>query len=153
MTLWDVAVGGSSASLKEGTLSARRLAFAPDGKTLAIGGADGIVRLWDVNGWTERATLHAAREMISDLAFAPGGKILASASDGAPTVSFWDVAQGRLAATLTLPGAARGDGVACLVFAPDGNSLYTGGERGIEIWDVTPGSRVLVRTATSSEGH
>ena len=31
------------------------VAFAPDGKTLASGGADNVVRLWDVGTWKPNA--------------------------------------------------------------------------------------------------
>ena len=85
---------------------------------------------------------------MTALAFAPDGRTLASASDGDPTIWFWDTAQGRLAATLVLPDAASGEGFACLAFSPDGKTLYTGGERGIAAWDVSPGSKVLDRRAT-----
>ena len=85
--------------------------------------------------------------MISGLAFAPDGKRLTSSAAGDATVSFWHVSSGRLAATLTLPNPAPGEGVACLAFAPDGKTLFTGGERGIAAWDVTSESRALVHTA------
>jgi WD40 repeat protein len=76
--------------------------------------------------------------------------VLASSSDNDPTVSLWDVGACRLAATLTLPDVTPGEGVLCLAFGRDGKRLFTGGERGIEAWDVSPESRVLVHPATST---
>src|SRR5262249_3539834 len=125
------------------------VAFSPDGKTLASGGADRTVRLWDVDKRAERSTLRGPRKAVTALGFEPDGKALASSSDGDPTVSLWDVASGRLAATLTFPAAAEGQGIACLAYARDGKTLYTGGDRGIAAWDVSPESRVLIREAAS----
>ncbi len=81
--------------------------------------------------------------MITDLAWSRDGKTLASSSDGEPAVFLWDVAAGRLTATIRMPDPAAGEGFCCLVFAGDGKTLFTGGERGILGWDVRPGSPAL----------
>ncbi len=151
--LWDVADGVPVGKLEGHTKATWCLAFSPDGKTLASGGADRTVRLWNVGTQTEKATLRGAKKAVTALAFAPDGKALASSCDGDPTVSFWDVASSRLAATLTLPDPVPGEGVACLAFTSDGKTLYTGGERGISVWDVSPESRALDRTAALSKGQ
>ena len=148
--LWDAAVGASLARLEGHTASVLCVAFSPDGKTLASGAGDLTIRLWDVGGRSERAALRGPIKPVTALAFTRDGKTLASASDGDPTIWLWDAADGRPAATLTLPDAAADEGFACLAFSPDGKTLYTGGERGIAAWDVSPTSKVLERQAAKT---
>ena len=148
MTLWDVAAGVSRARLEGHADAARCVAFSPDGATLASGSEDRTIRLWDVRGRSARATLRGPILPVTALVFSADGKTLASVSDGDPTIWFWDPAEGHPVATLVLPGAALVEGFACLAFSPDGKTLYTGGERGVTAWDVSPGSKFLDRRAT-----
>jgi RNA polymerase sigma factor (sigma-70 family) len=148
--LWEVATGKKLHTLKGHTVPILRLAFAPDGKTLAsITGSwlpdevRGEVKLWDVATGKERVALkgHPTRGIC--LAFSPDGKTLASA-DG--TVKLWDVATGKENLELKMP---EGRVPWSLAFAPDGKTLATGTGGGI--MGITPGSVVLWEAATGKE--
>jgi RNA polymerase sigma factor (sigma-70 family) len=66
------------------------LAFSLDGRTLATGGEDGVVRLWEVASAQERRRLIGHTGWAFSVRFAPDGKRLASASNDTTTV-VWDL--------------------------------------------------------------
>src|SRR5579859_1437376 len=66
------------ALLKRHTGTVMCLAFSPDGKTIATGGVDGIIRLWDGKTGRFEESLPTRRDPVRCLAFSPDGKTLAS---------------------------------------------------------------------------
>jgi WD40 repeat protein len=94
------------------------LAFRPDGKVLAVGHNDGLVRLWDVAKREVERELRGPRAAVSGLAFSPDGKTLAGYE--APTTLFlWDLAGGKGVRRVTTSHPGDPD----LVFSPDGRLL------------------------------
>ncbi|HEY7426476.1 MAG TPA: sigma-70 family RNA polymerase sigma factor [Gemmataceae bacterium] len=79
--------------------------FSSDGRTLASGGEDGVVRLWEVTSRQERRRFTGHTGWAYRVLVAPDGKRLASASNDTTTV-VWDLTtpsadERRLAAGLT----------------------------------------------------
>jgi hypothetical protein len=118
------------------------MAFTPDGKFLATGTHDEIVRLWDLATGKQLRAFVGHQAPVGAVAFSPDGKLLASASEDG-VVRIWDRTRGT---ELQIFEGHRG-GVTSLAFSSDGKRLVSGSrDTTALIWDVvTPGQ---VRRAT-----
>jgi RNA polymerase sigma factor (sigma-70 family) len=147
--VWDTATGrsllGSKArgtAFKGPDLFIESIAFAPDGKTLAMGTRDGqsgrgrMISLWDAATGAERG--HFGTHAVGALAYAPDGKVLASGhQDG--TVSLWDVATGREVCHFAMV-STDGRGVNAVAFSPDGRVVASSTFAGdVCLWDARGG--------------
>jgi WD40 repeat protein len=110
------------------------VAFSPDGKILASGGADSTIKLWNVATGQLLRTLHGYTDSVFSMMFSPDGEVLASG--GLESTSLWEVSTGR--ELRTLPGHTF-----ALTFSPDGKILASGGfEKVIRLWDVATGRQL-----------
>jgi WD40 repeat protein len=134
ITIWEVGV-----SKRVWTHRAKKgipaVAFAPDRKTLAIGGYDKVAKLLDATSGGEIRQWEHPSE-VRDVAFSPDGKLLATACwDG--NVRVYEVASGNLNVTCKAPK----DRLFRVQFSPDGKWLVSAGHRdGPKLWEVATGA-------------
>ncbi|HSN77186.1 MAG TPA: WD40 repeat domain-containing protein, partial [Anaerolineae bacterium] len=134
--LWDLTVPGQPAWSPllsgEAVLS---LAFDPTSRTLAVGYADGRVRLWDVAARQASELAGPGKDrQTNSLAFSPDGQRLASARAD-QTVVVWDLATSQ-AVTLT----GHTGNVQAVAFNRDGTLLASAGrDESVRVWDVASG--------------
>jgi WD40 repeat protein len=133
--LWDVAACKQLHQHPAGRVWS--MAFAPDGKTLAVN--CGSIQLWDV-GTGKQLLVALARAghslTVDSLAVSPDGRMLASACYGEGTLCLWDAATGKL--LYRMPG----HNIACrhTCFSPDGELVASGGSDGfLHLWETATG--------------
>jgi WD40 repeat protein len=111
-----------------------RLAYSPDGQTLASASKDGTVRLKTAG--REPVFLRGHTDEVNWVAFDRQGRRLATASDDG-TARIWDAASGKEMLCISVPGGE----VVAAEFTPDGTVLLTGGHDGhVRQWQLPSGA-------------
>jgi eukaryotic-like serine/threonine-protein kinase len=154
--LWDVGTGKLKATLQGHTRYVFSVAFSGDGKLLASASniyergieKPGEVKVWDVGTGRLKATLKGHTGPVFSVTFSGDGKLLAcgggligdySLGAARGEVNLWDVATGRLKASLK----GHSNIVTSVAFRSDGKLLASGSEDGtIKLWDVGEALRV-----------
>jgi WD40 repeat protein len=123
------------------------VAFAPDGKALALGQLNGLVEIQDLNRGNPREIEAGPGTISRSVAFSPDGQTLASGGQG-NAVRLWDVLTGN--PTGSLEGHASP--VRSLAFSHDGKILASGSLDGsVKLWDVANGQELTKVAGHSSD--
>ncbi|MET7730445.1 helix-turn-helix domain-containing protein [Streptomyces sp. NPDC005402] len=148
--LWNLTTGARHTAARPGHGGpVRRVAFAPDGRTLAVVDieADGDqVRLLDTATGRTRRTLKPSAHILSSFAFSPDGRTLATVGGSRGSVTIWDARTGRLQDSFRVGGE-----VAALAFSPDARTLAASGARGVQLWDLATSQNRLTLPTRSPE--
>jgi WD40 repeat protein len=132
ITLWNVADGVETATLKCQSGDLSQLAFSPDGIRLASAGKDWPILLWDLASQRVTAALNGHTGSVNSIAFSNDGKLMISGSDDG-TVRLWDPQAAREQATLSGHAAA----VLSAALSPDGKLAASGSaDHSVRLWDV-----------------
>ena len=113
------------------------VAFSPDGKTLATGDGNGVVRLWETRTGQLKRSIPAHTNWAFSIAWRRDGKLFATGG-GDDLVQLFD-ASSPIQPLKTFAGHA-GD-VHAVVVTPDGRSMVSAGDdRQIIVWDIGRGA-------------
>lgn len=150
--IFDIVTGSKICILQDesvdsiGDLYIRSVCFSTDGRYLATGAEDKLIRVWDIATRTIRNTFAGHEQDIYSLDFARDGRTIASGS-GDRTVRLWDIEAGQNILTLSIE-----DGVTTVAISPDNKLVAAGSlDKSVRVWDAVSG--YLVERLEGPDGH
>ena len=144
--VWDTRSGKELHTLKPTTHypGPHRIAFSPDGKSLAFQIQTSVVQRLDLATGRLRELRTGHNNGAIRLAYSPDGQTLATGADDR-RIKLWNTGTDQETANLSGHQGA----VTCLAFSPDGKTLASGDGSGeLKLWDVTTAQELF-----SLDGH
>jgi WD40 repeat protein len=124
------------------------VALSRDGKLLATGGEDNVIKLWDATTGLLIRDIEGHTDFVRHIAFSPNNTRMASAGNDR-SVKVWDVANGKLIHNMQF----HSDLVTSVAFSPDGRLIASGSHDGtIKLWDAA-GGKLIDTLAPESESE
>jgi len=109
------------------------IAVSGDGKTLAAGSTNNLVKLWRASDGEEIRTLGGHEGSVTGIAFSPDGRKIAAGSWG---TKLFTLETGKQTHVLE----AHTGFVTCVAYSPNGKTIVTGGlDATARFWDSTSG--------------
>jgi tricorn protease-like protein len=118
------------------------IAVSPEGKTVASGNLDGVIRLWDISSGKELLTIKGHNGHVRGIAFSPGGKMIVSGSSDR-TVKIWDASTGKEIRTISDPNMTGH-----MALSLDGRWVAVAGKyptphiSTVKLWDLATGAEL-----------
>jgi WD40 repeat protein len=118
----------------------RAVAWSPDGKLIASGGKDNVVRIWEAASGRLIHTFAGHTDWIRSLEFSGDGRFLVSSAEDR-TVRVWNVAEGRIEHVFS----GTYDDIRCVALRPDFGLLAIGSaDNLVRLWDPKSGELMHV---------
>ena len=127
-----------------------KIAFSPDGTTIASCASDKAIRFWDVENGTHLRKLDTDGYHIGDIAFSPDGQTITGMSSG--VIHQWNVETGKELQAMRIPGDLRGLNYSAL--SSDGTMAAIGfGDGTVRVWDMANRTQLRVLKGHTASIH
>ncbi|MBI3462253.1 MAG: hypothetical protein HY000_04215 [Planctomycetes bacterium] len=121
------------------------VAYSKDGKRIASGDADHVIRVWDAETMLELAVLRGHTRDVPSVVFSPDGRRILSGSED-KTMRLWDAETGKELQRFEIP-----TGLNRVALSSDGlRALSAGHDTLVRLWDVQTGKELCRLTGHTS---
>jgi WD40 repeat protein len=142
--IWKLDTHESVRVLKTSDSIVYAVAFSPDGRFIAAGGLDRIVRLWDRATGVEIRQFVGHEGFVRGLAFSSDGKYLATCAED-KSIRLWSVDSDRELRAFH----GHSHYVLGVAFSPDSHRIVSGSlDQTIKLWFATPSPQFTMRDHT-----
>jgi WD40 repeat protein len=144
--LWDVKTGVVARTISGNNVY--RVAYSPDGETLASSCNESDVCLWNAQTGSLISVMKGHEDVVNSILYSTDGMTIASGSrDG--TIRLWDKTSGNVIHTFK----GHYGSVSSVVFTPDKKHLISGSEDSrLMVWNISDG-RQLATLVAFDDGH